>query len=222
MLTLFMICHMKSGKEILDMLLDYLGMTPYEFSKKIGYNRPQIIYDIQSGKTKSISKTLIEKIIEVYPELNTSWLLSGDGEILKFEKAINEVVFTGHDLISRIRDIMDHYNLNISQFAEKTGLGQGNLSSMLKGSRTIGLGVLNKIIIAFEDINKDWLFDGKGEMLKSKHKQETITQNSNELISYLKDTIREKDDEIGRLKEEVGRLKGILDKNNIEHRQTGS
>lgn len=211
---------MKSGKDILDELLRFLEMTPYEFSKKIGYDRPQVIYDIQSGKTKSISKTLIKRIIDVYPDFNTSWLLSGDGEILIDSSPM--MVAPKFDIIKRIREIMKYYELNISQFAEKTSIGQGNLSSMLNGNRTIGEGVLNKIIVTFEDINKDWLFDGKGEMLKSKHKQETTTQNNNELINYLKDTIREKDNEIGRLKEEVGRLKGILDKNNIEYRQTGS
>ncbi len=197
--------------------LKYLDLSQAKFADKVGLSK-----GFANNVGDSIRSENLKKITDIYPQLNTTWLLTGDGEMLKSEINIPTDNTDYSDLSSRIRQIMKYEQLNISQFAERSGIGQGNLSSMLNGNRSIGEGVLNKIIVTFEDINKDWLFDGKGEMLKSKHKQETMTQNNNEFIDYLKDTIREKDEEIGRLKEEIGRLKGILDKNNIEYRQTGS
>lgn len=71
-------------------------------------------------------------------------------------------------LIARVKDVMKHYELNVSQFAEATGISQANMSSMLNGKRVIGEGVLNKISISFDNIDRDWLISGTGKMLRSK------------------------------------------------------
>ena len=46
---------MLSGKEVLERVLEHLGLTPAAFANKIGLARPQAIYDIQKGKTSSVS-----------------------------------------------------------------------------------------------------------------------------------------------------------------------
>lgn len=71
------------------------------------------------------------------------------------------------ELISRLKTIMEHYCLSQSEFARKIAVRQPNLSAILKGERSCGSGVLNKILLSF-DINKDWLLTGEGEMLKEK------------------------------------------------------
>lgn len=70
------------------------------------------------------------------------------------------------DLIDRLNALMSYYGLTQSQFANKIGVRQPNLSAILKGDRVCGPGVLNKILLSF-DINKNWLFTGEGEMLNS-------------------------------------------------------
>ena len=70
------------------------------------------------------------------------------------------------DLIERIKAIMDHYKLSQNEFAKRIGVRQPNLSAILKGERACGTGILNKILLSF-DINKEWLIDGDGEMIKS-------------------------------------------------------
>ena len=37
----------------LQKMLDYIGLNAPEFAKKLDYNRPQTIYDILSGKSKT-------------------------------------------------------------------------------------------------------------------------------------------------------------------------
>jgi hypothetical protein len=44
--------------------------------------RPQAIYDIINGKTRSITEKMAIKIISVFSDINKSWLMSGEGAML--------------------------------------------------------------------------------------------------------------------------------------------
>lgn len=72
-----------TGAEIIELVLQYLDLKPKEFGDKLGFERPQAIYDIQKGKTKAISTALANKIVSVFPVFNKSWLLTGEGEMVK-------------------------------------------------------------------------------------------------------------------------------------------
>lgn len=65
----------------IEMMLNHLGINAKAFSEKLGYERPQIIYDIIKGKTKKISVDLTDKITSVFPEFSRSWLLADEGEM---------------------------------------------------------------------------------------------------------------------------------------------
>lgn len=70
------------GAYVLNKLLEYSKLNGKSFSEKIGLIRPQAIYDIQNGKTQNISVSMANKIIFAFPEVNKSWLFTGDGEML--------------------------------------------------------------------------------------------------------------------------------------------
>lgn len=72
---------MEANKKI-EAILEYLNLNAKVFSEKLGYERPQIIYDIQKGKTKRISEELANKIISVFPAIRKSWLLADDGDMV--------------------------------------------------------------------------------------------------------------------------------------------
>ena len=65
----------------------------------------------------------------------------------------------------RIKEIMEHFHLNQTEFAERTGIPKSNLSKILGGSLACGPGTMNKIVLAFTNLNKDWILYGTGEML---------------------------------------------------------
>lgn len=67
--------------EILDKVIIYSNLNPKSFSEKLELDRPQAIYDILKGKTKSISPAMANKIISVFPEIKKSWLLTGEGDM---------------------------------------------------------------------------------------------------------------------------------------------
>jgi hypothetical protein len=72
-----------TSSEKIEKLLIHLNISAKVFSERLGYDRPQIVYDIQKGKTKNISKELANKIISVFPEVNKTWLLADEGEMLR-------------------------------------------------------------------------------------------------------------------------------------------
>lgn len=72
-----------TGADIINKLLEHYNLNGKALSEKIGLARPQLIYDLQHGKIKSVSPKLSAKIISAFPEVNRSWLLSGEGEMLK-------------------------------------------------------------------------------------------------------------------------------------------
>jgi len=65
----------------LKKFIEYLNITAYEFSKKIGSKRPDGIYKILKNEVKPSPKTL-NKIKNSFPELNYTWLLTGKDEML--------------------------------------------------------------------------------------------------------------------------------------------
>lgn len=120
-------------------------------------------------------------------------------------------------LIRRINEVMLHFNMNISEFAAKSDIAQGNVSAMLNKKRTIGDGVLNKICISF-DISKDWLLTGEGEMLKSGNVATATNRSvavggdmSGDAVVGDANSIAEKDIEIQLLRKDIERLTSLLE-----------
>ncbi len=85
----------------------------------------------------------------------------------------------GNDIRSRIELIMQKYGLNQAEFARQIGVRQPNLSAILKGDRTCGEGIVNKVALSF-DINKDWLLTGEGNMLRANDQEKQVEQNQDE------------------------------------------
>lgn len=63
-------------------IMAHYGLSVKEFATKIGARTQQAVYDLLSGKTKSISTDMENKIISCFPEISRAWLLTGDGEKL--------------------------------------------------------------------------------------------------------------------------------------------
>lgn len=70
-----------TGSEIISLILNDLSIKAPTFAKNIGVKYQRIL-DIQNGKTKRISPTVSDLIIETYPQYNRNWLLTGEGEML--------------------------------------------------------------------------------------------------------------------------------------------
>lgn len=85
--------------------------------------------------------------------------------------------------VLKIKAIMQHYGLNQTDFSAKTGIPKTSVSKILRGERTCGEGIANKILLAFDNINAAWLFEDTGQMLSGGNGCQTfsgdITVNGN-------------------------------------------
>lgn len=72
-----------TGMVVLAEILYHENLTISMLGEKLGMNRPQALYDINTGKTKNISAKMADKICYAFPHYNRSWLMSGEGEMLK-------------------------------------------------------------------------------------------------------------------------------------------
>lgn len=97
---------MTSPQERIDAIVRYGGFKNIKaFVSALDLKGPQIIYDIQSGKTKNISDNLAERILLVFPEINRAWLLSGIGAMLDGE----EEKVTGADGVVIPRELVQMF-----------------------------------------------------------------------------------------------------------------
>lgn len=74
----------------IDAMLTHYKLTSKGFALTIGVNQ-QRLYDLKSGKTRSVSSDLTNKISSCFPDLSLQWLLTGEGEMLRAELSENKM-----------------------------------------------------------------------------------------------------------------------------------
>ena len=77
--------------------------------------------------------------------------------------------------MSRVIDRLDLYikekGLNDNVVTVDCGLSVGALNKARKGTTNLGLKAVERILKIYNDINRDWLLTGEGEMLKTSDKK---------------------------------------------------
>jgi repressor LexA len=87
-----------------------------------------------------------------------------------------------NDITSRFLDIYN-YLLNskktssASDFAKKIEISTSLMSEILKKRTNAGINPIQKTVSEFPEINSEWLLTGKGEMIKTKSKENTTFLN---------------------------------------------
>lgn len=66
----------------IEKVAEYYGKSMRQLSIMLGLASPQAFYDIKSGKVQNLSRKILDKAKENLPEINASWLITGDGEML--------------------------------------------------------------------------------------------------------------------------------------------
>lgn len=69
-----------NASEVMNEILSHENMTYGSFAKKIGVT-PKEVYDIQNGRTKSITEKFAAKILREFPYYNQIWLRTGYGDM---------------------------------------------------------------------------------------------------------------------------------------------
>lgn len=115
-----------------------------------------IINSIIGGRKSEPSFSILSKIYTVASKHGVSahWLLTGEGEMIEEDLTTCRQV----ELSKKINEIRESLGLNISEFAKRVNISQGNMSAMLNNKRVIGEGVINKICMEI-GIEKEYFND---------------------------------------------------------------
>lgn len=110
--------------KIFKELLDELKMNPNQLSEAIGKNRPQWAYDVlNEDKNVGISKKIAELICEKFPQINKSYLLTGEGTILmEKSNAIKIPIEDDDTFYTETRNGVKFYKLSNGNYRMKVKL----------------------------------------------------------------------------------------------------
>lgn len=67
----------------------------------------------------------------------------------------------------RLEQILSHYELNASAFADTIGVQRSSISHLLSGRNKPSLDFVLKVVREFPEVNLYWLLNGKGNFPES-------------------------------------------------------
>lgn len=76
-----------SVKERIKQYIDYKGISTRQFTISIGVSPSYV-----SNMNKSIQPDKLDSIAKHYPDLNTGWLMTGEGQMIKEDAPLNNVL----------------------------------------------------------------------------------------------------------------------------------
>jgi len=83
--------------------------------------------------------------------------------------------------IYRLEEIINLKKLSVSAFERSIGASNNSIQIAIKRGASVKDDILNKVLIAYPDINPSWLLTGEGEMIKSdapyRYPKATSTKN---------------------------------------------
>lgn len=69
--------------------------------------------------------------------------------------------------IDRFLQYLEYNAISENKATTECGLSQGLIHQAKSGKSDLGTKSIDKILIKYQDLNRDWLLTGRGEMLKS-------------------------------------------------------
>ena len=105
-------------KDRLIIFLEYLGIGQNKFAQNVGLSAGYV-----NNLGENISSRSLNKILNVYPQLNEKWLLTGKGEMIK---TINKQKAKGNNSInSNINNIEGNVTISHNDFSNLLELQKG-------------------------------------------------------------------------------------------------
>ena len=114
------------------------------------------------------------------------------------------------DQSRRLQKLIKALNMNQSKFAKHLGVTQPNISRMVTGESRISTEILNRIILAYKNVNLHWLLTGDGEMFKDvpQGKSPEVNEPPEHYLARGKGRLEELEERVERLEEAMKRLMG--------------
>lgn len=130
-------------KDRIKAILEHYNLTVSEFVVKAKIKTGQAVYDLLSGKTKSISMSMENKILSCFQDLDKVWLLTGEGKMFRDDISISQKVYgdnnhvAGRDLnissqdVNKLIDTVNKQQETISELIQANQAQMGKFMDML-------------------------------------------------------------------------------------------
>lgn len=175
-------------KDRIARFLEYKGFGQAKFAELAGLSK-----GFANVVGNSISTKSLTKIKDAYPELNTDWLLTGEGSMLKnepqtTEKAENaaepdEPYVDSTQLSRRFIEVVDYIKENLrdsdntkqtySIIAENIGIPASLIDKVKEGKANVTYPQIKRLCSVYQ-VSRDWLEDGVGRPLPEGIEQEGV------------------------------------------------
>jgi len=196
-----------TDSEIIVKLINLLGLkNGNQLAKTLGFKADRV-YNVIKGRN-GLSTRFIDRIIDVYPQINRKWIEIGTGE--PFVESFNTIS-------DRVGKIIDYLGYNFLEFTKSINLSdveKFKLSEAINKSLVPDKKVIEKILDRYPEISREWLIDNKGTMLTIK---DELLPDQEQKLKLLQDLVRSKDDQIltknsyiNKLEEENEMLENML------------
>lgn len=88
------------------------------------------------------------------------------------------------DIIKRVAQILEHYELSAAQFADKINVQRSSISHLLNGRNKPSLDFVLKVNTTFEDVDLYWLLYGKGVFphANNQHEEKNLPESGKKTI----------------------------------------
>ena len=138
--------------------IDYKGIEKSRFEKEAGLSNGFI-----DKIGESMRSTSLDKIRETYADLNTEWLLTGLGRMLKDVETSSKIEGT-NGTRKRLKLLIKSKGDTLNNVCVRANISEQSLNELLYGHDAIDIGLLFKVTNLYGNISLKWLLKGEGEM----------------------------------------------------------
>lgn len=148
---------MDSTYDRMKQVIKALGFTSCEtFEDEVGLG-----HGFVTRITRNVRKASLDKIKVKFPQVNVGWIKSGRGEMFCEVKQYEEV----NTLMERLEQFCKTKRISKLDFTQACGLYNGFFTKKSTSFQSV---TLEKIHLAFPELNLEWLLNNKGEMISPK------------------------------------------------------
>ena len=106
----------------------------------------------------------------------------------------------------RVNAVISEKKMSVLAFSRKIGMPQVTLWQQINSARAVSVITIEKILLAFEDINADWLVTGRGSMYLSQQAQQVGAVVESESVGMLRELVGSQRETISLQREKIAAL----------------
>lgn len=154
-------------------VIEFMQLKPASFAKHLGYTRTQSIYDFLNSKVNPSFDFFTRFVKSGFSDqINLTWLLTGDGEMLKtagYDRSLYgyEPINDSQKIFERLLIFLEKHDFSKSDFSKGIRKDLSWITLGVKGEIGLFEEDFIKIMSQYPQLRIEWLLTGKGEMTEA-------------------------------------------------------